>query len=387
MTPGASVRAARGDLLENLGVFSRILREHGIVVTVAEECDAARALLHIDLWDPKEFYWALRAVLVVNHKDVELFDTLFWTFWMGQPAEVPEGRLEAAPGSVRVGPPREGMAGAGSGGDTEDEEKGAAGDDEAVLLGYSPEALLRKKSFEEMSPRDLEEMEQLLARMVFKLATRKSRRMTPSPRKTRVDLRRSFRATLRYGGEFVQLAHRERVIERPRIVLLCDVSGSMDSYSRFLIRFLLSLQRSADRVETFVFNTSLTHLTPLLAGSDVPAILAEISRTVPDWSGGTDIGGCLTEFLTHHATQVLGRDAVVVILSDGLDRGETELLAHAMQGIRKKARRVIWLNPLLGQPSYEPLCLGMKAALPFVDHFGAAHNLESLENLIRHLRV
>ena len=184
---------------ENLGLFSRLLRGHGMVVTVAEEVDAAAALLHIDLCDPEEFYWALRSVLVVHPKDGTLFDTLFWGFWTGQATGSPEKGPEGGSNTVGVRSLRGGLPAAALGEDGADDDGGSTPADETLLLGYSPEALLRKKSFEEMSPADLEEMEKLLTRMVLKLPTRRSRRLIPSPRRNLVDLRRSFRATLRYG--------------------------------------------------------------------------------------------------------------------------------------------------------------------------------------------
>jgi uncharacterized protein with von Willebrand factor type A (vWA) domain len=257
--------------------------------------------------------------------------------------------------------------------------------EEAVRIGSGRETLLRRKSFDTLSPEELIEMERLLDKLVWKLAARRSRRRVPAPAGEEIDLRRSFRAALRYGGEFVELARRTRPIERTRVILLCDVSGSMDAYSRFLIRFLLGLRQFTDSVEIFVFNTTLTHLTPLLKTHGVDRILDEIAEAVPGWSGGTMIGGSLDAFLTGYGPALLKPESVVVILSDGLDRGETDLLAHAMQGIRKKVRKIIWLNPLLGEPEYAPICQGMQAALPFVDHFGAAHNLESLESLLEWL--
>lgn len=256
-----------------------------------------------------------------------------------------------------------------------------------MIPSYSPEELLRRKSFEEFTEADLEEMDRLLAKIVAKLAAQRSRCMEPSIHRHHIHLRRSFRAILRRGGELVDLAYRERKLKHPRIVLLCDTSGSMDPYGRFLIRFLFSLKRAADRVETFVFSTSLTRLTPFLTRGEIAEILSRVCEVARDWSGGTDIGGSLDEFLSRYGCQMPGFDSVVVILSDGLEQGGTDRLEYAMRGISKQARKVIWLNPLLGSPGYEPICRGMKAALPFVDHFAKAHNLESLEKVIEHLRI
>ncbi|WDT76556.1 MAG: VWA domain-containing protein [Candidatus Manganitrophus sp.] len=372
----------RGDLIENLALFCRHLREAGIRVSASEEIDAGGAILQVDLADPDDFYFALRSTLVRRHADLAPFDRLFRKFWKGEEIVSSESLPRPA---RRSRPSGEGPPLSWPG----EEERSSRFEErqETVQVGSSREAQIRKRSFESLSPEELDEMEALLDKMVWKLATRRSRRRVPAHGGEEVDLRRSFRAALRHGGEFVELARRTRPIERTRLVVLCDVSGSMDSYSRFLIRFLLSVRRFTDSVEIFVFNTTLTHLTPLLKADTIDRLLDEIAEAVPGWSGGTMIGGCLDAFLTGYGSSLLKPESVVVILSDGLDRGETGLLVHAMQGIREKVRKILWLNPLLGDPDYAPLCQGMQAALPFVDHFGAAHNLESLEALIAELAV
>ncbi|MFW6193583.1 MAG: vWA domain-containing protein, partial [Gemmatimonadota bacterium] len=200
------------------------------------------------------------------------------------------------------------------------------------------------------------------------------------------DLRRSLRQAVRHDGEILRPARRRRRVERPRIVLLLDVSGSMERYSRFLLRFLLAAGRDRD-VETFVFGTRLTRLTRRLRGSRPERALDDLSRWVPDWSGGTRIGACLGRFLERHGRTLLGQKTVVVILSDGLDRGEVDDLEHAMRGIRRRARKVIWLNPLMATRGYEPEARGMKAALPHVDEFAPGHDLEALEDLARMVRL
>lgn len=378
-----------GDLIENLGMFCRLLREHGVTIPLGKEIDAASGLLNIDLFDPVEFQLALKTTLLGRKNDHQVFDDLFRSFWIAGARNnfcqvVMSRQDQPAAHALHI---RKAQALVGDDGkESEGEER--AGDDQSQLIPcYSPEELLRKKTFEDFTEADLEEMDRLLAKMAVKLATRRSRQMKPSIRRHHVHFRRSFRAILRYGGEFVELAYRERKLQHPTIVLLCDTSGSMDAYSRFLLRFLFSLKRASDRVETFVFSTSLTRLTPFLSGKEINATLDLVSEVARDWSGGTDIGGSLEEFLVKYGSQMLGTQSVVVILSDGFDQGETDRLEYAMTGIRKRARKLIWLNPLLASHGYEPTCRGMKAALPFVDHFAAAHNLESLERVVDHLRI
>jgi uncharacterized protein with von Willebrand factor type A (vWA) domain len=225
-------------------------------------------------------------------------------------------------------------------------------------------------------------MERLLARLSLKLATRKSRRLVPTRGRGQVDLRRSFRGAIGTGGELLTLPRRARAIEEPRLVVLCDTSGSMDPHARFLLAFVLSLKKATRRTEVFVFNTALTRLTPWLAAGKVGLTLDRLAAGVPDWSGGTRIGESLAEFVARHQNEIVRASTTVVILSDGLDRGDPAVLAGAMRAIRARSRQVIWLNPLLGDPRYQPLARGMQAALPFIDHLASAHNLESLERFL-----
>ena len=197
-----------------------------------------------------------------------------------------------------------------------------------------------------------------------------------------MDLRRSFRRAVGTGGEFLALARRDRAVERPDVVLLCDTSGSMDPHSRCLLTFALSLKRVVRRCEVFAFNTSLTRLTPWLKPGKMGPTLDRLAAGVPDWSGGTRIGASLDEFVKRYLEKLVSTRTVVVVLSDGLDLDSPAVLAGAMRAIRNRARRVIWLNPLLGDSRYRPEARGMRAALPFVEHFVPAHNLESLERLL-----
>ena len=225
-------------------------------------------------------------------------------------------------------------------------------------------------------------MERLLTQVVRRLATRRTRKLVPSQRGPVVDLRRSFRRSLVRGGELIDLARRERAVELPHLVVLCDTSGSMDPYSRFLLTFVLSLGKVARRTETFAFNTSLTRLTPWITAGNVAATLRRFARNVEDWSGGTRIGKCLADFAENHLRRTVSADTSILIFSDGLDRGGTDELETALLAIRRRARRVIWLNPLMGDPRYRPEARGMKTALPYIDDLVPAHNLESLEALL-----
>jgi len=233
-------------------------------------------------------------------------------------------------------------------------------------------------------------MERLLARLAHRLATCRSRRWVPSagaPLRGRLDPRRSYRRALATGGEVLRFARRERAVEEPRLIFLCDTSGSMDAHTRFLLMFVLALRRAARRAELFAFNTELVDLGRDVVPGKIRLTLERLAARVPDWSGGTRLGESLATFASRHLPRLGGPRSIVVVLSDGLDRGDPAELAAAVKRIRARVRRLVWLNPLLGDPRYEPIARGMAAALPFIDCFAPAHNLESLERLLPQLVV
>ncbi len=364
-----------GDLVANLARLARALRERGVRAGLSDEVDAVEALTLVDLADRDEVRSALAVALKVRRRDAAVFDELFEAWWKGLGGA---GDPAARPDRAAV-PPRRfgGLPGARAGG-PEVERDAPQGD----TPGYSAEATLRAKSFEECSEAELAAMERIVSRLALRLATRRSRRLVPTRGRGRVDPRRSFRAAVATDGEFLRLARRARPVEEPRLVVLCDTSGSMDPHTRFLLTFLLALKKAARRTELFAFNTSLVRLTPWITADRLGATLARLSAGVPGWSGGTRIGESLAEFVERHRDEMVGPRTVVVIVSDGLDRGDTDALERAMRAIRARARRVVWLNPLAGDPRYEPTARGMRAALPFLDVLAPAHNLESLERLL-----
>ena len=368
------------DLVAHLARFAGALRTRGVRVGLSDEVDAASALTLVDLFDRDEVQRTLRTALKIRRTDWDAFDELFHRLWTDR--EAPGSRMEqrTRPATDRTGPglPRHGAGGEAHLG--EPESQGSAMD--GAIPGYSPEMLLRRKPFDQCSERDLAAMERLLTRLSLKLATSRSRRLVPTRARGWVDLRRSFRRAVGTRGEFLSLARRTRAVQEPRLVVLCDTSGSMNPHTRFLLAFILSLKRVARRTEVFAFNTALTRLTPWLAPGKIGPTLDRLAAGVPDWSGGTKIGESLAEFVARYQDEVVRANTVVVILSDGLDRGEPALLVGAMRAIRARARQVIWLNPLLGDPRYRPVARGMEAALPFIDHLAPAHNLESLERLV-----
>jgi uncharacterized protein with von Willebrand factor type A (vWA) domain len=369
-----------GDLVFHLARFARALREREVPVRLSDEVDAASALTLVDLSDRAEVRRALAIALKIQRRHAKTFEQIFEELWASHATANAFDRASRRRPDRGAAPHRLGATQLSSF-DEESEGGGAQGD----KPGYSPEALLRRKPFEECTPADLVAMERLLARLALRLATRKSRRLVPTRGRGAADLRRSLRPALATQGEILRLARRARAVEKPRLVVLCDTSGSMDQNTSFILCFLLSLKKAARGTEIFAFNTELTRLTPWLAPGKIARTLERLAAGVPDWSGGTRIGESLAEFVDGYLDSTVDARTTVVIVSDGLDRGDTGALEAAMRAIRSRARKVIWLNPLLGDPRYEPTARGMKAALPFIDLLAPAHDLESLERLLPHL--
>ncbi len=263
----------------------------------------------------------------------------------------------------------------------DDEDAPQAGEDLEVAR-YSPSETLRYKDFEALTEDELREMRRLIRLMRIPAGRRRSRRYRPGGA-DRLDLRRLLRRSLRFNGEPLVFAWR-RMHWKPRpLVLLCDISGSMERYTRVLLNFVYAIENASERVETFVFATRLTRITRQLHSHDADAALDHVTRMVEDWSGGTRIGEAIETFNRRYARRVLGHGATVVLISDGWDRGEPGQLREALTRLQRSCHRLIWMNPLLGAPGYEPLTIGLLAALPYVDDFLPAHNLASLEALGR----
>jgi len=370
--------------------FGHMLRASGMPLTIGEMMDGVRALEAVDLLDRQDVYLALRTTLVARYEEFPIFDRCFETFWRFQAGEGQE--LEGLTGPATPAIPEE-HAG-DSGAEAAQKKVSVAlegweeqGDDDGEALevpGVSDKEILVDQDFSSFPVEDLDEVARLTILIAKRLARRISRRKRPTRRGGVIDMRRSIRANL-MKGEIIELRRRERRRRKVRLVLLCDVSGSMDLNSRFLLQFLYALQNVFGRVETFTFSTRLTRVTEHLKGASYRTALARLTE-VRDFSGGTRIGESLQEFNARWGNLV-NRHTIVLLLSDGWDTGEPDILANEMLTIKRKAGRLIWLNPLLGNPSYEPLTRGMAAALPLVDHFAAAHNLASLRDLAGHLNL
>jgi uncharacterized protein with von Willebrand factor type A (vWA) domain len=243
--------------------------------------------------------------------------------------------------------------------------------------------VLRHKDFGELTADEIQAVKEMMAQLIFQLGQRRTRRQQPG-RGRHIDFRRSLRRSLRYGGEFMEWSKRKPKYQPRPLIVVADISGSMERYTRLLLHFIYSLTKGLDQpVEAFVFSTHLTRITRQLLDQDIDLAMKNVSRAVNDWSGGTRIGEALKRFNYDWARRVLGRGAIVLLISDGWDRGDPELLGQEIGRLQRNCHRLIWLNPLLGSPEYEPLTRGMQAALPFIDDFLPAHSLASLEELVK----
>lgn len=375
--------ALRGDLTANTVAFCRLLRDRGLMIGPGEATLALQTLRLIDLSSPGQFRGALRTTLAKSPAEQAQFDEIFHDYWMVWDRATDLLRQQQrTEDNLRPAQESPGQR-ADSFVNVRDWFKGEEPEEEEEVAGFSPIEVLAQRDFARFDADELEDINRVVAQIAKRLAKRLNRRyLSPSSRRRgQLDLRRTLRRNLGKHGDLVDLRFKRRRPRRLKLVLLCDVSRSMDLYSRFLIQFVYAFQRAYRRIETFAFSTGLYHLTELLRSRDLDDVLERLPEFAPGWSGGTRIGASLDRFLAEHGDQLLDPHTVVLILSDGWDTGEAERLASATENIRARCRCLIWLNPLLGNESYRPETKGMLAALAHVDLFAPAHNLASLRSL------
>jgi uncharacterized protein with von Willebrand factor type A (vWA) domain len=351
--------------------FGRVLREAGLEIGPSRVTDALRALDAVDLARRDDVYFSLRQTFVSRHDELAVFDRAFEAWFLRAPV-LPPARQRPPERVLRVVEPVSDAAA----GEDEDERT-----DEPLELGASAHELLRDKDFAELSEDELRRVRELVGRIARTRPVRRSRRMRREPLGEGLDVRAMIRRSLRTGGDPVERPLRARKEVPRRLVLLCDVSGSMDSYARVLLLFLHAAVGAGRGVEAFAFGTRLSRLTPDLETRDPTAAIERCTEAVVDWGSGTRIGASLREFNELYGRRGLSRGAIVVVVSDGWEREDPSLLGREMARLARAAYAVIWVNPLKGNPDYQPLAGGMRAALPFVDRFLAGHNLRSLEEL------
>ena len=358
-------------VVRHVVTFGRVLREVGLEVGPGRVADALRGIAAVDLTRQEDVYFALRQTLVSRHDELELFDRAFNAWFLRAPVLPPVRAMQSPLAQEKVG---ESLSDA-AGGEPDDEP----GD--PLELGASGQELLRDKDFAEMTPDEYRRVKRLIAAIAEHRPLRASRRRRSDPRGDRLDMRKLIRQSLRTGGDPVDRPYRARKHVPRKLVVLCDVSGSMDAYARALVLFLHAAVGSGPGVEAFAFGTRLSRLTAELGTRDPESALEKCTEAVTDWGSGTRIGASLKEFNDLYGKRALSRGAVVVIVSDGWERQDPELVGREMARLARAAYAVVWVNPLKGNPEYQPLAGGMRAALPYVDRFLSGHNLRSLEEL------
>lgn len=384
--PSAAKDEGGGAFAANIVHFVRLLRASGLRLGPGKALDAVRAVEAAGIRRRDDLYWTLFAVLVNRRDQRELFDQAFHIFWrdpkilermMG--LLLPESGGTAEPKKSATSQRLRQALLPGRGESRQDSEKKEVEID--ALLTFSAEELLQQKDFAEMTAEELEQAKTALSRIEWPFRPAKTRRLRADIRGHRIDLRASIQASLRTGGTLIPLKRKSPAERPPPLVVLCDISGSMSQYSRMFLHFMHALSNDRSRVYSFLFGTRLTNITRLLRQRDVDKALAAVSETVPDWSGGTRIGATLAEFNRLWSRRVLAQGAIVLFLTDGLDREGGAGLPREMERLHKSCRRLIWLNPLLRWDGFEPKAAGIRAILPQVDDFRPVHNLGSIADL------
>ncbi len=376
-----------GVLATNILHFARLLRRAGLPVGPADMLAASEAATRIDLGNRQQMRVALRATMIHRHEHQELFDQAFAQFWRDPELVKAAAAIEmlaagkapppekAPPGSRRLA---EAMA--------KPREKPEPPDPKQqeidMVMTVSANERLQKMDFEAMGAEEIAAAKAEIRKLTLPLDLRRTRRRRPDPTGPHVDLRATIRQSLRHGGEILSIARSRRIETPPPLVVICDISGSMARYAQVLLHFLHAVANDRDRVQVFLFGTRLTNITRQLKHRDPEMSFQMVAHAVPDWSGGTRIGEALGLFNRNWSRRVLGQGAVVLLVTDGLDRDGAAGLAENMERLHKSCARLIWLNPLLRWDGFEPRSQGIRAMLPHVDDFRPVHNLDSLRSLI-----
>lgn len=370
--------------LKNLLTFSNLLRQAGLPVSPEQTMNFSKALMLVNIGDRSQVYYAARGFLVSRKEHLELFEVLFNRFWNrfsggegsgGQkaplaPLNLPKINQNPQPLSMLASKARKA--------DPEIEVADKSGT-------YSAAEVLQRKRFAEMSSEELDNVRKLILDLNWQISLRRTHRYAPDPGGDKLHLRRVLRSAAKHQGVIWNLHWQKRKIKQRPIVLIADISGSMERYTRLLLQFFYSVSQSFQNVESFVFGTRLTRLTPQLKLRNIDRAIEQAGGEVVDWSGGTRIGESLKTFNRQWSRRVLHRGAVVILISDGWERGDVSMLRQEVRALKRRSHRLIWLNPLLGNEGYQPRVAGMAASLPFIDDFLPIHNLQSLRALSEHL--
>ena len=376
--------AGGGKLARNIMHFARALRATGLPVGPGKTLEAVQAADLIGLAPRHDFYWAMHAVFVERAAQRQVFDQAFRLFWRN-PEELRRMMAVAAPTAAEKGAPEKISRRVADALSPDDPPKPQAEDEIEVELDatqtYSAMEVLQKMDFDSMSKEEVEEAKRVIAEMRLPIMEIPTRRFAADPRGAKIDMRATLRAGMRTSGAIMPLKYRRRVTRHPPLVVLCDISGSMSRYSRMFLHFVHAITNDRDRVHSFIFGTRLTNITRHLQYRDVDVALDRVANAALDWSGGTRIGESLVDFNRSWSRRVRGQGAVVLLITDGLDRGDVDGLEREIERLHKSCRRLIWLNPLLRFEGFRPEARGVRAILPHVDDFRTVHSLNSLSDI------
>jgi len=365
---------AAGSITESILSFARYARVYGLNVGIQETQDALVASNEL-IAQPSSFRLALKTIFCTSPEERMLYDRLFENFWNTNPIDLEEtknqtriqGLVDKKTNTSLV------MLGKGNSPDASEEVKQVSGANEKERL--------KKTDLSMIQDADADELEEIAKKLFREMSLRLRRRLKDNRRRGQVNLRRTIRNSIGYGGEPLDIYRRSQLPKKQRLIVLLDVSGSMDKYSFYLLRFICALKENFRQMEAFIFSTSLIRISKALQYNRLDLVLDTISAQADTWSGGTKIGASLQEFTSHYGRLMLNGSPVVLILSDGLETGDTALLSKELVKIQRRSRKLVWLNPLKGMTGYRPIASGMQSALPAIDHFISAHNLESLMEL------
>ncbi len=364
-----------GSLTESITAFTQFLRSHGFNAGIGETQDAIRSA-DINLFANRlQFKYALKTIFCNSPEERLIFEKLFLLYWDTNPVDMRENRNKTSVQGAVNKKANASLVMVGFGKTETDSEEAKQ------VSGANETERLKRTDLAKLSDMDAERLEEIARKLCRQMAVRLRRRMKESRGRGQVNLRRTIRRSIGYGGEPLDLLRKSRIPKKQRLIVLLDVSGSMDKYSFFLLRFICALKENFRQLEAFVFSTSLKRITKSLQFNRLDFVLNAISGMADNWSGGTRIGECLQQFNGQYGKRMLNGSPLVLILSDGLDTGDTAILGKEMQYIKRRAKKIAWLNPLKGMKGYEPTAKGMSAAMPSVDDFRTAHNLESLLEL------
>ncbi len=353
--------------------------------------DLCRSFSYVDIGNKADFFAASKCTLISNKDSIEIFDAAFHQYWERFPLQhSTEQKSGDEPDEDETAHPEQSK-------DQHRDEKTdlaknqsdekSITEPESKQVGYSDRELLIKKDFGAMSEEEMETSQGVVAELIAALMNQRSNRFTPTKKAANFDFRRIYRHSMPYGEYCLKLLYKKHQIKKPRLLLFCDVSGSMERYSRFFIQLIYVMARKLSDLEVVLFSTRMTNITPYLQSKFIDEVITHMSAQVHDWAGGTNIGGSLHELNQYYGHKMLHFNTIAIILSDGWDLGDAKLMRNEMKILKRRVYKLLWLNPLKGKKDYQPICRGIQIALPFMDYFLPVHNLESLANVVKTLRT